>query len=560
MSTKIKPLNKCPTPHAWAEELQRESIAQRWLVHLEQCSTCQHVLDDLAASPQLWFEAQETLADRAVDISHITESIVPLAAEPIRGDLKDPMCEFELAQLQRLLPPGSGAGQGGCGSVNSYPPCEAIARIDRYDLEQLIGRGGMGLVFRAWDTQLHRVVAVKTLGMSLWSMPAARERFIREGRAAAMLNHPNIVPMYDVINDPPVPALVMQYIAGPTLEEWIQSRGPLAWSHALRIALQLADSLCAAHAEGLVHRDIKPGNVLLEADGTRALLTDFGLVRAMDDATLTQSGLLAGTPHFMSPEQARGEDVDGRSDLFSLGSLIYYAISGQTPFRGRESMSVLNSLCHAPHTPLSQVNKEVPTEVSRLVDRLLHKQPSYRPASSMEVRDALRQLLAAEHRLKPKRVRRPVIKRFVLVFAAALIAGLLFMVPHWLVGLRPLNVRAYSTGVTMDPDGASMMGSEEGAMTGGMPGMGNEYPQPESDHAPVHLAPPDASELDALAAEMDLVDRELSAYSLSVESRVGRGESISQSLWQAAQELEQVQVGLKIPTPSENSSSATKGE
>ena len=547
MSTKIKPLNKCPTSPAWAEELQRESVAPQWLAHLEQCSTCQRVLDDLAASPQLWFEAQETLADRAVDLSHITESIVPLAAEPIRRDLKDPMCEFELAQLQRLLPARNGAGQGGGGSVNSYPPCEAIARIDRYDLEQLIGRGGMGLVFRAWDTQLHRVVAVKTLGMALWSMPAARERFIREGRAAAMLNHPNIVPMYDVINDPPVPALVMQYIAGPTLEEWIQSRGPLGWSHAVRIALQLADSLCAAHAEGLVHRDIKPGNVLLEADGTRALLTDFGLVRAMDDATLTQSGLLAGTPHFMSPEQARGEDVDGRSDLFSLGSLIYYAISGQTPFRGRESMSVLNSLCHAPHTPLCQINKEVPIEVSRLVDRLLHKQPSHRPASSMEVRDALRQLLASEHRLKPKRVHRPVNKYIVFMAAAALVAGLAFMVPHWSVGVRPLNLRAYGSGVTIESDADSMMESEEGSMTGGLTGIDSSLPQPVSDQPQIYIAPPDASELDALAKETDLVDRELSAYSLSLETRVGHGESISQSLWQATQELEQVQVGLKIP-------------
>ncbi len=214
----------------------------------------------------------------------------------------------------------------------------------------------------------------------------------------------------------------MQYIAGPTLEEWIQAHGPLAWSHAIRIALQLADGLCAAHAEGLVHRDIKPGNVLLEADGTRALLTDFGLVRAMDDATLTQSGLLAGTPHFMSPEQARGEDVDGRSDLFSLGSLIYYAISGQTPFRGRESMSVLNSLCHAPHKPLCHVRSEVPLEVSRLVDRLLQKQPTQRHASSHEVRDALRKLLAAEHRLKVRRPVRSFDRRILWIGASALIA------------------------------------------------------------------------------------------------------------------------------------------
>ncbi len=404
MATKIKPLNYCPTPAAWGEEMEREQLAPRWLAHLEGCAACQQTLDQLAAEPELWHEAQETLSDRAIDVTHIANSIVPLAAEPLRADLCDPMCEYELAQLQRLLPPEQPSAQstsaGGTASIPSFQP---IARIGRYELEQLIGRGGMGLVFRAWDTQLHRVVAVKTLSMSLWSMPAARERFIREGRAAAMLSHPNIVPMYDVINDPPVPALVMQYIAGPTLEEWIQSHGTVSWVDALRIAMQLADALCAAHKEGLVHRDIKPGNVLLEADGTRALLTDFGLVRAMDDATLTQSGMLAGTPHFMSPEQAKGDEVDGRSDLFSLGSLMYYAISGKTPFRGRESMSVLNALCHSPHVSLSKVNDAVPVEVSRLVDRLLQKQPDYRIGSSVELRESLRKLLASEQRLQPKR-------------------------------------------------------------------------------------------------------------------------------------------------------------
>jgi serine/threonine-protein kinase len=236
--------------------------------------------------------------------------------------------------------------------------------------------------------------------MALMPLGTARERFIREGRAAAMLAHPHIVPMYDVITELPVPALVMQYIAGPTLERWVAEHGAMPWQDAVRIGSQLADALDAAHAQGLVHRDIKPSNVLLEADGTRALLTDFGLVRAMDDAALTHSGMLAGTPHFMSPEQARSEDVDGRSDLFSLGSLLYFAMSGQPPFRGREPMAVLNRLCHAAQSPLCEVDREIPLEVSRLVDRLLSKQPGKRPATSREVSEELRSLLRAPRRLR----------------------------------------------------------------------------------------------------------------------------------------------------------------
>ncbi len=255
MATKVKPLNYCPDSPAWAAELEREAIAPRWLAHLESCTTCQQSLEQLAASAEMWNEAHETLSDRPVDMSHLTGAIVPLSMEPSRSIKEDPMCEYELAQLQRLLPVGD-SGSADPGPMNCVPPCEPIARIGRYDLEQLVGRGGMGLVFRAWDSQLHRVVAVKTLSMALWSQPAARERFIREGRAAAMLSQANIVPMYDVINDPPVPALVMQYIAGPTLDDWIPCARSMPWSQALRIGLQLADALCAAHAEGLVHRDI----------------------------------------------------------------------------------------------------------------------------------------------------------------------------------------------------------------------------------------------------------------------------------------------------------------
>ncbi len=556
MAIKIKPIHQCPSAQAWAEELERESIGPRWLAHLEQCTNCQRVLESVAAEPKLWSEAQETLADRPVDLTHITESIAPLAMDGARNLLNDPLCEFEVSQLQRLLPVGPSGAPSSSGCSASYPPCEAIARIGRYDLEQLIGRGGMGLVFRAWDTQLHRVVAVKTLAMSLWSLPSARERFIREGRAAAMLSHAHIVPMYDVINDPPVPALVMQYIAGPTLDEWIHQRGPMAWPQALRIALQLADALCAAHAEGLVHRDIKPGNVLLEADGTRALLTDFGLVRAMDDATLTQSGMLAGTPHFMSPEQARGEDVDGRSDLFSLGSMIYYVISGQTPFRGRESMSVLNSLCHVPHVPLVRVHADVPVEVSRLVDRLLQKQPQQRPASSIEVRDKLRLLLAAEKRLRPKQKLTKRGKRGIMLGLCAAVALALLMVPRWMdprldLAYPPVQFSVSNANALADPSSTGEPGESDGVMSAlshSDKSLTMNATDVEGSNLLRRLPAPNASELDVLATQINLLDEEISRQSMLLDSRIGEGESLSTAIWQATQELDQIQFGLRLNT------------
>lgn len=400
----------CPSRQAWTAELEGTLDDPSLLEHIEQCAACRRVLDEVAADDSLWKEASDTLATPPIDMSHLTASIYPMSTDEETSAI-DPLCEHEIAHLQRLLPPAS------------HP--ELLARIGRYDLEHLIGRGGMGLVFRAWDSQLHRVVALKTLAMALMPLGTARERFIREGRAAAMLAHPHIVPMYDVITELPVPALVMQYIAGPTLERWVAEHGAMPWQDAVRIGSQLADALDAAHAQGLVHRDIKPSNVLLEADGTRALLTDFGLVRAMDDAALTHSGMLAGTPHFMSPEQARSEDVDGRSDLFSLGSLLYFAMSGQPPFRGREPMAVLNRLCHTAQSPLCEVDREIPLEVSRLVDRLLSKQPGKRPATSREVSEELRCLLRAPRRLRRQRPKTRLTSRTSLLVICLACLGLL---------------------------------------------------------------------------------------------------------------------------------------
>jgi len=351
----------------------------------------------VAGQETWWDEAQQFLSCDVDPIAaRISSRVCPLTSSELETTVgSDVLLAHELQQLQSLL------------DAPSHP--ELLGRIGRYELEQLVGRGGMGLVFRAHDTELHRVVAIKTLALHLIPIGAARERFVRESRACAALAHPHIVPMYDVVHDGPVPALVMQYIAGPTLQAWVREHGSMAWQDALKIGSQLADALAAAHSNGLVHRDIKPGNVLLEANGSRALLTDFGLARVLDAATMTQSGILSGTPEYMSPEQANGQSVDERSDLFSLGSLIYTMLAGTAPFRAAEPMAILHRVCNASQTPLHRINPEIPIEVSRLVDRLLAKNPQHRFASAQQLRDAMLELLRSPRRLlrssRPRTVR-----------------------------------------------------------------------------------------------------------------------------------------------------------
>ena len=378
----------CPSPEVLRECLEAMPDPNPMLAsHLESCLDCQATLSFVAGQETWWGEAQQFLSCELDPIAaRISSRVCPLtSSEQLTSVGVDVLLAHELQQLQSLL------------EAPSHP--ELLGRIGRYELEQLVGRGGMGLVFRAHDTELHRVVAIKTLALHLIPIGAARERFVRESRASAALAHPHIVPMYDVVHDGPVPALVMQYIAGPTLHAWIQEHGSMPWQDALKIGSQLADALSAAHEHGLVHRDIKPGNVLLEANGSRALLTDFGLARVLDAATMTQSGILTGTPEYMSPEQANGESVDERSDLFSLGSLIYTMLAGHAPFRAKEPMAILHRVCNASHLPLYRVDPEIPLEISRLVDRLLAKNPQHRFLTAKELRDKMLELSRSPRRL-----------------------------------------------------------------------------------------------------------------------------------------------------------------
>ena len=325
-----------------------------------------------------------------------------------------PFSEVE-EEISLLLPPGfekeversdrwrhkrwnnvSGSSTVGDNEVALGPPShpEMLGRLGRYEIERKIGAGGMGVVFKAFDTELNRPVAIKVLAPYLARNGPARQRFGRESRAAAAVVHEHVVAIHNVESDGETPFIVMQYVSGESLQARVQRLGPLTIEEILRIGIQTAAGLAAAHEQGIVHRDVKPENILLENSVDRVLLTDFGLARTVDDASLTHTGVIAGTPQYMSPEQANGDAIDHRTDLFSFGSVLYFIATGHPPFRAERAMGVLHRICNTPHRPVWQVNAKVPQELSQVIDRLLEKNPSKRVGSALAVRETLARILA----------------------------------------------------------------------------------------------------------------------------------------------------------------------
>jgi serine/threonine protein kinase len=249
-------------------------------------------------------------------------------------------------------------------------------------------------------------VAVKLLAPYLASSGSARNRFAREARAAAAVVDDHVVPIHNVETDGEHPFLVMKFIAGGSLQQRIDREGPLEICEVLRIGMQTAKGLAAAHAQGLIHRDVKPSNILLDEGVDRALLTDFGLARATDDASLTRSGFHPGTPHYMSPEQVRGEAIDARSDLFGLGCVLYALCTGHPPFRSETSYAVLRRITDDTPRPIRETNAGIPEWLERIVIKLLAKSPDDRYASAVEVHTLLEKCLA--HVQQPTAVELPV--------------------------------------------------------------------------------------------------------------------------------------------------------
>jgi serine/threonine protein kinase len=278
--------------------------------------------------------------------------------------------------------------------------------LSHYRLVERIGEGGMGVVWKALDTDLNRHVAVKVLPPEVAGSKERRQRFQREAQAAAGLKHPNIAVIHGVGEDESVPFLVMELVEGQTLRELAASRPrePREW---LRLALPIAEGMAHAHAHGIVHRDLKPDNVMVTGDGQVKIL-DFGLAKILEpeerpgaaggtkvatiSEELTRMGKVYGTVTYMSPEQARGLPVDSRTDLFSLGVLLYELVTGKPPFEGETQLDTLTSIIHGRPAPVTQSNPDVPVELERILGKCLEKEPRDRYQDTRDLVVDLRRL------------------------------------------------------------------------------------------------------------------------------------------------------------------------
>ncbi len=359
--------------------------------HVDGCATCQQALESLVVGTESWDAAVGHLRGESAqpDAAILSEAI-----RNLKGD------EF--------IEASSRGGSAAMKPLDFLEPSDqpgSIGRLGVYEVSEVVGQGGMGVVLRAFDPSLHRVVAVKVLAPYLAHNPQARKRFIREAQAIAAVCHDHVITIHAIDESAEQPKIVMQFISGMSLQEKLDTEGSLDLKEILRIGMQTASGLAAAHAQGLVHRDVKPSNILLENGIQRVKLTDFGLARAVDDASLTQSGVIAGTPQYMAPEQANGDAVDDRADLFSLGSVMYAMCVGHSPFRASTTMGVLKRVCHDPPRPIQELNPDIPDWLCAIVMTLLAKQPKDRFQSAKSVAEVLEKWLA--HVQQPSVVPRP---------------------------------------------------------------------------------------------------------------------------------------------------------
>lgn len=362
-------------------EQQEEELAR----HLAECASCQQELERLAAAASDWSKVGSALAQEAASERQSGHS---LRQTPTEADAEEyTSADFAVDFLDPAATP------------------DTLGRLGDIDILEVIGQGGMGIVLKGHQPELNRFVAVKVLGPHLATSGPARKRFAREAQATAAILHPSVMPILMVSSSGNLPYLVMPYVACESLQQRIDRAGPLETLDLLRIGVQTARGLAAAHAQGLVHRDIKPANILLERGVDRVLLTDFGLARAIDDASITRTGIIAGTPQFMSPEQAKGEPVDARSDLFSLGSVLYTAATGRPPFRAESTYGILRRIADSPPRPIREVSPHVPDWLAAIVGKLQAKEASGRFATAEEVAELLEQCLA--HVQQPASARLP---------------------------------------------------------------------------------------------------------------------------------------------------------
>ena len=365
----------------------RLQVDDRWAGKPIRCGGCRGVVVTTAGAPAPPSDSRPQAA--SLDVPTVLPPLPsgsavgrePVAAAPGRRPTVGPDEDLDLGAI---LAPALAADE--------------LGRLGPYRVLEVLGAGGMGIVFRAEDVQLRRLVALKVMRPALAANSANRQRFLREAQAAARIEHDHVVTIYLVGEDRGIPYLAMQLLQGETLEDRLRREKRLAVPEVLRLAHQAASALAVAHERGLVHRDIKPGNIWLETPTTghqppgttRVKILDFGLARSIcEDTRLTQSGALIGSPGYMSPEQVRGGPPEPRSDLFGLGCVLYRCCTGRLPFQGPDALAILAALATETPPPVRALNPEVSPALSALVMRLLARDPAGRPASAAAVAAAL---------------------------------------------------------------------------------------------------------------------------------------------------------------------------
>ena len=347
--------------------------------HMDSCSCCQSKL--------------EGIATEGTNLSQIVESLHE-SEPPAHSGYWAAARKLE-ASLEETFIPKPASGRRRDVSLDFLEPATDSAylgRLSHFDVMRVIGRGGMGVVLEAFDSKLQRNVAVKVLDPELAQDEVSRQRFCREARAAASVTHENVVAVHQVEKQASagsLPYLVMQLISGESLEDRLARERTLPAREIVRIGMQVAHGLAAAYAQGLIHRDIKPGNILLEDVHQNVKLTDFGLARATEDVKLTSTGFVSGTPMYMAPEQAMGEEADHRSDLFSLGAVMYEMAAGRPPFTGNSALAILKQISDTKHQPIRELNPLIPDWLAETIDRLLAKDPADRIQSATHVAELL---------------------------------------------------------------------------------------------------------------------------------------------------------------------------
>src|SRR5262252_2609614 len=356
------------------------------------------------------------------------------------------------------------------------------SKLGPYEIVGPLGAGGMGEVYRARDTRLDRIVAIKILPADISADPVAKQRFEREAKAISGLNHPNICTLHDVGRQDGVDYLVMECVEGETLAKRLE-KGPLPLEHVLKYGAQIADALDKAHHAGIVHRDLKPANIMLTATGAKLL--DFGLARPVAPAAtlatltmaapaqppVTQEGTIVGTFHYMSPEQVEGKEVDGRSDIFSLGAVLYEMLTGKRAFEGKSQLSVASAILEKEPEPISTVKPTLPTALDHAIRRCLAKDPDDRWQNSRDLAGELKwiaegssQSASPVSRAPRGKLRDILLGSLAATFAlAALVLGYSYFrrppaqPPLLVTSILPPENTAFDLGYALSPDGTRLV-------------------------------------------------------------------------------------------------------